>query len=57
MANSPNMVAVVLFNRRSINDLSFGPRSAISQGGNARTMLKVEAAGAERRSDLVGRRR
>ena len=34
MANSPNMAAVILFNRRSINDLSFGPPVAICQGGN-----------------------
>jgi hypothetical protein len=34
MANSPNMAAVILFNRRSINDLSFGPPVARCQGGN-----------------------
>src|ERR1700692_4967168 len=45
MANSPNMVAVVLFNRRSINDLSFGPRSAISQGGNCEDNAESRGGG------------
>ena len=56
MANSPNMAAVILFNRRSINDLSFGPPVAYAKVVIATTRLKVEAAG-EGRNDLVGRGR
>jgi hypothetical protein len=46
MANSPNMAAVILCNRRSINDLSFGPRSAISQGGNCEDNAESRGRGA-----------